>query len=540
MAAATLFAGIVVVAPVIATIAAGTRIATIARLTRTAGAAAPAIAASTLATLAAAAAVLFKALAATGLTAAGATLTATLAAATLVTATALVIATGTTTIARATLAATRATTLVLALNTATTTAVLVLAATAVGTTGHIAVVIAVALAVATCLLKLLLALGLATLGLLLHLKGRRVALGVNRRRVGTHMQVAGLVDVGGLVHELLNLVELVHVLLGHKRNGPAQLAGAARTANTVDVVGRLGRHVKVHDVAHVANVDAAGKHVGCHQHVNGTVAEGRKRALALGLAAVAMNRGGLDALALQTTAAAVGTVLGAHKDDRALRAFLFEELGQQVVLGLDGHREHKLVDGVSGRRGRRDLYASRVAHQVGDLAHGLLVEGRREQQRLALGRRLAHNAADGRQKAHVEHAIGLVEHQDLDLVQVAGALLDQIDQTARRCDQDVAAVLEGSGLGLVAHAAHDGHGDMAGDVGNFACDLVDLLGKLARGGDNEHHGAAAVALGLFSTATAVAATALAHGLGRSDVLQIIHGRQQKGSRLAGAGLSGGK
>ena len=163
----------------------------------------------------------------------------------------------------------------------------------------------------------------------------------------------------------------------------------------MDVVGRLGRHVKVHDVAHVTNVDAAGKHVGCHQHVDGTVAEGRKRALALGLAAVAVDRGGLDALALQTTAAAVGTVLGAHKDDSTLRALLLEKLGQQVVLGLDGHREHKLVNGVGGRRGRRDLHAGRVAHQVGDLAHGLLVEGRREQQRLTLCRGLAHNAADG-------------------------------------------------------------------------------------------------------------------------------------------------
>ena len=233
-------------------------------------------------------------------------------------------------------------------------------------------------------------------------------------------------------------------------------------------------------------------------------------------------------------------MLGAHKDNGALRALLLEKLGQQVILGLDGHREHKLVDGVGGRRGGRDLHAGRVAHKVGDLAHGLLVERRREQQRLALGRRLAHNTADGGQKAHVEHAIGLVEHQHLDLVQVAGALLDQVDQTARRGDQDIAAVLECRGLRLVAHATHDGHGDMAGDVGDLARDLVDLLGELARGGDDEHHGATAVALGLLGAATTVAAAALTHGLGRSDVLQIVHGRQQKGGRLAGAGLGGGK
>ena len=53
-------------------------------------------------------------------------------------------------------------------------------------------------------------------------------------------------------------------------------------------------------------------------------------------------------------------------------------------------------------------------------------------------------------------------------------------------------------------------------------------------------GAATVALGLLGAATAVAAATLAHGLGRSDVLQVVHGRQQKGGRLAGAGLSGGK
>ena len=81
---------------------------------------------------------------------------------------------------------------------------------------------------------------------------------------------------------------------------------------------------------------------------------------------------------------------------------------------------------------------------------------------------------------------------------------------------------------------------MAGDVGDLARDLVDLLSKLARRGDDEHHGAAAIALGLFSTATAVATAALAHGFGRSDVLQVVHGRQQKGGRLAGASLSGGK
>ena len=64
---------------------------------------------------------------------------------------------------------------------------------------------------------------------------------------------------------------------------------------------------------------------------------------------------------------------------------------------------------------------------------------RREQQRLAIARQHLQDAAQRRQEAHVEHAIGLVEAQDLDARQVDGALLHVIEQASGGGDNDVGA-----------------------------------------------------------------------------------------------------
>ena len=63
-------------------------------------------------------------------------------------------------------------------------------------------------------------------------------------------------------------------------------------------------------------------------------------------------------------------------------------------------------------------------------------------------------------EAHVEHAVGLVEDEQLDLVERDGAAVDQVEQAAGRGDEHVRARRL---LGLVvdADAAVDG-GDLAG------------------------------------------------------------------------------
>ena len=121
-----------------------------------------------------------------------------------------------------------------------------------------------------------------------------------------------------------------------------------------------------------------------------------------------------------------------------------------------------------------------------ELEHALR-EGRREQQVEPLvGRRQApHDVADVGDEAEVEHAVRLVEHQHLDRGEVEHALLVEVDQAARRADQDVHAVLEVAPLLLVVHAA-EGEAELHARV--LPEDLrvvVDLHGEFARRRDDQ-------------------------------------------------------
>ena len=58
-------------------------------------------------------------------------------------------------------------------------------------------------------------------------------------------------------------------------------------------------------------------------------------------------------------------------------------------------------------------------------------------------------------EAHVEHAVGFIEHQHLDLVEAQRVGAHQIKQAARRCDQHVEAIHELANLPAHRHAADD-------------------------------------------------------------------------------------
>src|SRR5258708_19885030 len=58
-------------------------------------------------------------------------------------------------------------------------------------------------------------------------------------------------------------------------------------------------------------------------------------------------------------------------------------------------------------------------------------------------------------EAHVEHPVGLVEHEDLKLVEPDMTLVHQVEEASGRGDQDVDAAGEGIDLRLLADAAID-------------------------------------------------------------------------------------
>ena len=104
---------------------------------------------------------------------------------------------------------------------------------------------------------------------------------------------------------------------------------------------------------------------------------------------------------------------------------------------------------------RLDLVAHRVARvHLGDAPDGAVERGR-EEHRLAVLRQPAHDAVDLRLEPHVEHAVGLVEHEDAHAVEPHHLALGEVVEPPGRGDQDVRVA---DPFGLLAHprAAVDG------------------------------------------------------------------------------------
>ena len=178
--------------------------------------------------------------------------------------------------------------------------------------------------------------------------------------------------------------------------------------------------------------------------------------------------------------------------------------GQRVV----GHRGDRA--GV-----RVELVELRVAQVGADQLVDVAVERGAEQHPLrALGRH-PDQLVDRRVEAEVAQVVGLVEDGQLDVVEEAVAVLQQVLEPARGGDDDVGALAELAGLLVVRRTAvHGDHLEVHG-VGQRLDGLGDLVGQLA--GRDDHH------------RTRVARAALAAG-------QLGEGRDAEGEGLAGAGL----
>jgi hypothetical protein len=100
----------------------------------------------------------------------------------------------------------------------------------------------------------------------------------------------------------------------------------------------------------------------------------------------------------------------------------------------------------------------------------------------------AHEVADVGDKAEIEHAIGLIEHQYLRAAQVENVLLEVVDEPAGRADQHIAPLAELLALLLVVDATEYHHVPQMRMGAEHQRIVMDLHRKLAgRGHDERAH-----------------------------------------------------
>ncbi|MNY05702.1 hypothetical protein D3C86_1384320 [compost metagenome] len=147
------------------------------------------------------------------------------------------------------------------------------------------------------------------------------------------------------------------------------------------IVFRAVRQVEVDHARHGRDVQATGSHVGGHQGVDRAGLEAFQRLHALGLGLVAVNGGGVDALALQVTRQARAADLAVDEHDALARIGFRRALLEQVhhggllvaVFHAVGHLAHVLVGRVAACHFDR--------HRLLQVARGQPLDFRRERGR---------------------------------------------------------------------------------------------------------------------------------------------------------------
>ncbi len=196
------------------------------------------------------------------------------------------------------------------------------------------------------------------------------------------------------------------------------------------------------------------------------------------------------AVALEHAAQPLGVGLAADEDQG--RAELLVEQRQDagfLVLRLD--QVEPVLDAGSDLALGLQVDAHRVAH---DPLHQPLDRRRHgggEEHRLALARHVLEDALHLGQEAEIEHVVGLVEHQLLDLVELDVAALEVVIEPAGSCDHHVDATAQVVDLRFERNAADQTGGAQAVSLAEQLEEGLGLEGDLTgRGQDQTPHAAA--------------------------------------------------
>ena len=186
----------------------------------------------------------------------------------------------------------------------------------------------------------------------------------------------------------------------------------------------------------------------------------------------------------------LGAVLGAGEDQHRIGVGLFEQCQQQGGLQVLRHGIERMRHGVR-RAAETNGDPLRVCQGLSCQSFDLRRESGREEHGLPFGRDVFEDAFHVGQEAHIEHAVGFIEHQDFHTLEPGIALVEMVQQAAGAGDQDLDTVAQGAHLGRGTHAAIDGGAADVRTRSQVADGFVDLFGEFAGGGDDQCTGAVA-------------------------------------------------
>ena len=237
----------------------------------------------------------------------------------------------------------------------------------------------------------------------------------------------------GLEHALHVAARVVR----HEHDHEAALARATRAAAAVHHRLRVVRQVGVDHEPEVGQVEPTRGHIGRDTHPGAPVAQLLQRRRALALRQLARQRRHGKA-ALREVRREVGDPIARRAEHERPDGVVEPQHVHhvEIALALDDRHRAVLDVGVAlvgGLRREAQRVLLELLRHRGDVAR----DGRGEQQRAALGGRRLEQLFDVLAEAHVEHLVGLVEHDAGELRQRQRAAGKVIREPPWRADDDV-------------------------------------------------------------------------------------------------------
>jgi hypothetical protein len=259
--------------------------------------------------------------------------------------------------------------------------------------------------------------------------------------------------------------------------------GAGCAARAVNISLVLLWRINMKHQCNIVNVNSSSGNVSGYQHTNLASREASQVLCANRLRQVSMQFHGGNATFGQATSQVLGTVLGTGEGHSF--AFAGNELANDfgLLATCDGenmvsHDRHIRIIGIN-------CVSNRVLQVFADDLVHTLVQRRREQQSLTTLRGQFQEALNRRQESKVCHVVGFVQNGDLNEIQFALTVFNQVFQAPRARDDDVHSVAEGVDLRSIAHTAvHRGNAHAYG-LGQRRNHVSNLLCKFTRGEQNQ-------------------------------------------------------
>ena len=210
----------------------------------------------------------------------------------------------------------------------------------------------------------------------------------------------------------------------------------------------------------------------------------------------------------------VGPALGAAEDDRLFGVLPLQQLDQQIELPFRIDGEVELFDRLDRQVLGREVQYLRLAHVAFGQPFDWRGQRGAEQQGLPRLRAATEDLLDVGSEADVEHAVGLVQHDNPQLAPNQRAAAHQVQHAARRADDEACALVDLFDLLADRLAAVNGHDRDISAQGQFFAFVADLDSQFA----GRHQGQ-----GLRRSAAALR-------------LEHLQDRNREGGRLARARL----